>query len=111
MNYFFISVAFFSFHLLLAYLVNYIDIYLALAICSAVSIFLVVSYMRLVVGVRFALLEVGLSQFVYLVLFSYAFFLKGYTGLIITICCILTLFLVMQFTARIDWDKQFATDK
>ncbi|MEW6619656.1 MAG: inner membrane CreD family protein [bacterium] len=111
MNYFFISAAFFSFHLLLAYLVDHIDIHLAFVICSAVSIFLVISYMRLVVGVRFALLETGLSQFVYLVLFSYAFFLEGFTGLAITICCILTLFVVMQFTGRIDWEKQLISNK
>jgi len=111
MNYFFVSAAFFSFHLLLAYLVDHIDIHLAFAICSIVSIFLVISYMRLVVGVRFAFLETGLSQFVYLVLFSYAFFLEGYTGLAITICCILTLFVVMQFTGRIDWNKQFAGNR
>ncbi|MEW6104706.1 MAG: inner membrane CreD family protein [bacterium] len=111
MNYFFISAAFFSFHLLLAYLVDHIDIHLSFVICSSVSIFLVISYMRLVVGVRFALLETGLSQFVYLVLFSYAFFLEGLTGLAITICCILTLFVVMQFTGRIDWEKQFVSNK
>lgn len=107
MNYFFISASFFSFHLLLAYLVDHIDVYLAMAICALVSIFLVISYMRFVVGLRFSFLEIGLSQFVYLVLFSYAFFLEGYTGLTITICCIITLFVVMQFTARIDWWKQF----
>lgn len=111
MNYFFLAAAFFAFHLLLAYLVDHINIHLACAISSVVSIGLVVSYMRLVVGARFALVETGLSQFVYLVLFSYAFFLEGYTGLTITICCILTLFVVMQITGRIDWSKQFAQMK
>ena len=106
MNYFFLATAFFSFHLLMAYLVDHVNIYLTFLICSATSIFLVISYMRLVVGTRFALLKTGLSQFVYLVLFSYAFFLEGYTGLSITICCIVTLFLVMQFTGRIDWNAQ-----
>jgi inner membrane protein involved in colicin E2 resistance len=107
MNYFFIAAAFFSFHLLLAYLVDHMALYPSLLICSAVSIILVISYMRLVVGVRFAYLEIGVSQFVYLVLFSYAFLLEGFTGLAITICCILTLFLVMQYTARLDWGAQF----
>ena len=111
MNYFFVSAAFFSFHLLLAYLVDHIDIHLAFVVSSAVSIFLVISYMRLVVGTRFAFLETGLSQFVYLVLFSYAFFLEGYTGLAITVGCILTLFVVMQNTGRIDWDKQLVSSK
>lgn len=108
MNYFFLATAFFSFHLLLAYLVDHINVHLACVISSLVSVFLVVSYMRLVVGARFALAVAGLAQFVYLILFSYAFFLEGYTGLTITICAIVTLFLVMQFTARLDWDKHLA---
>jgi inner membrane protein involved in colicin E2 resistance len=107
MNYFFIAAAFFSFHLLLAYLADHIDIHVALMVSSVVSIFLVISYMRLVTGIRFALLETGISQFIYLVLFSYTFFLTGYTGLAITILCIVTLFIVMQITGRINWQKQF----
>jgi len=107
MNYFFVGAAFFSFHLLLAYLVDHISIHLAFWICSLISVFLVVSYMRLVVGKRFAFIEVALSQIIYLVLFSYTFFFKGYTGLAITILCICTLFVIMQFTGRLDWDKVF----
>ncbi|HXE75217.1 MAG TPA: inner membrane CreD family protein [Candidatus Xenobia bacterium] len=108
MNYFFLACAFFSFHLLLAYLVDHISIHAAFVISSAVSIFLVVSYLRLVVGMRFALLEAGLIQLVYLVLFSYTFFLEGYTGLSITIGSILTLFVVMQMTGRVRWSERFA---
>ncbi len=81
MNYFFLAALFFAFHLLLAYLVDHISIHAAFAICSAVSMFLVVSYLRLVVGVRFAMREAALAQFIYLVALSYAFFLKGFTGL------------------------------
>jgi inner membrane protein involved in colicin E2 resistance len=108
MNYFFLAAAFFSFHLLLAYLVDHVSIHLAFGICSAVSIFLVVSYMRLVVGARFASREVALAQFIYLVAFSYAFFLKGFTGLAITIGSIITLFVVMQVTGKIRWKEKFA---
>ncbi len=107
MNYLFIGAAFFSFHLLLAYLVDHISIHLAFGICSAVSIFLVISYMRLVVGLRLALVEVGLAQLIYLVLFSYTFFFEGYTGLAITLLCIVTLFATMQFTGKVDWEKTF----
>ncbi len=107
MNYFFLGCAFFSYHLLLAYLVDHISIHLAFWICSLVSILLAVSYMRLVVGTRFALVEAGISQFVYLVLFSYTFFFEGYTGLTISILCILTLFVIMQFTGRVDWETVF----
>ncbi|HKO56517.1 MAG TPA: inner membrane CreD family protein [Thermoanaerobaculia bacterium] len=108
MHYFFLATSFFAFHLLLAYLVDHISIHAAFAICSAVSIFLVVSYLRVVVGPRFAFVEAALAQFVYLVLFSYAFFFKGFTGLAITIGAIATLFAVMQLTARIDWAAEEA---
>jgi len=107
MNYFFLAAAFFAFHLLLAYLVDHISIHLAFLICSMASIFLVISYLRLVVGPRFALIEAGGAQFIYLVLFSYAFFLHGFTGLAVTIGSIVTLFVVMQLTARIRWAEQF----
>jgi inner membrane protein involved in colicin E2 resistance len=108
MNYLFLAAAFFSFHLLLAYLVDHVSIHSAFAISSAVSIFLVVSYLRLVVGIRFASREAALAQFIYLVMFSYAFFLKGFTGLAITIGSVLTLFVVMQVTGRIRWSEKFA---
>jgi len=44
---------------------------------------------------------------IYLVLFSYAFFFEGFTGLAITIGAILTLFVVMQMTGRIQWTEKF----
>lgn len=108
MNYFFLACSFFAFHLLLAYLVDHVSIHWAFVICSLMSIGLVISYLRLVVGIRFAAVEAGIAQFVYLVLFSYAFFFKGLTGLAITIGSILTLFVVMQLTGRIRWSEKFA---
>ncbi len=62
----------------------------------------------MVVGMRFAALEAGITQLVYLVLFSYAFFFKGFTGLAVTIGSIATLFVVMQMTGRIRWGEKFA---
>ena len=62
--------------------------------------------LRLVAGLRFAALVAGGAQMVYLVLFSYAFFFKGFTGLTITIGAIVTLFLAMQLTGRIKWSEQ-----
>jgi inner membrane protein involved in colicin E2 resistance len=108
MHYFFLATSFFAFHLLLAYLVDHVSIHLSFVICSAVSIFLVVSYLRIVVGPRFAFVEAALAQLVYLVGFSYAFFFKGFTGLVITIGSILSLFLVMQLTARVSWKPREA---
>lgn len=108
MNYFFLAAAFFSFHLLLAYLVDHVSIHLAFAISAAVSVFLVVSYLRLVVGLHFASREAAFAQVVYLVMFSYAFFLKGFTGLAITIGSVATLFVAMQVTGRIRWADKFS---
>jgi inner membrane protein involved in colicin E2 resistance len=109
LNYFFLATAFFAFHLLLAYLVDHISIHASMVIASVVSVGLVVSYLRLVVGIRFAALEAGIAQLIYLVLFSYAFFWKGFTGLAITVIAIITLFVVMQATGRIRWSERFAT--
>ena len=108
MNYFFLAAAFFSFHLLLAYLVDHISIHAAFVVASIASVFLVISYLRLVVGLRFAAVEAGGAQFLYLVLFSYAFFFKGFTGLAVTIGSVTTLFAVMQLTGRIRWAEKFA---
>ena len=66
-----------------------------------------VSYLRLVVDLRFAAVDAGLSQLIYLVLFSYAFFFEGFTGLAVTTGAILTLFVVMQMTGRIRWNDKF----
>src|SRR6266849_3671222 len=108
MNYFFLAGALFAFHLLLAYLVDHISIHAAMVIASVVSIVLVVSYLRLVAGIRFAVVEAGTAQLIYLVLFSYAFFWKGFTGLSITVISVITLFVVMQATGRIRWSERFA---
>ena len=111
MNYAFLAAAFFAFHLLMAYLVDHISIHVAFLIASAVSIGLVVSYLRLVIGPRFAFREAAVAQFIYLVLFSYAFFFRGFTGLAITIGSILTLFAAMQLTGRIRWSEVFARQR
>ena len=63
--------------------------------------------MRIVVGNRFAFLETALAQMIYLIGFSYAFFFEGFTGLAVTIGVIITLFVVMQMTARINWSQKF----
>ena len=111
MNYFFISAAFFAFHLLLAYLVDHISVHAAFAIASVVSVALVSSYLRVVAGVRDRLWPAAGAQFVYLVAFSYAFFFEGFTGLTVTCGAVLTLFVLMQLTAKVRWTDVFANDR
>ncbi|MCU0660900.1 MAG: inner membrane CreD family protein [Myxococcota bacterium] len=107
MNYFFLAASFFSFNLLFAYLVDHLTLPLSFAIASVVSMLLVVSYMRLVVGARFAVFAAGTSQIVYQVLFGVAHFFEGYTGLTITVGAILTLAVVMHATGGLDWEELF----
>ena len=52
---------------------------------------------------KFALREMGISQLLYLVLFSFSFFWQGFTGLAITLGAIATLFVMMQVTGRFEW--------
>ncbi len=108
MHYFFIGAAFFSFHLLLAYSVDHIPLEWSFAICSVVSVFLVMSYVSRFIPDRRFVQQLGVSQFIYLVLFSYTFFLEQFTGLIITCLSIATLFLSMQYTSKIDWTRLFS---
>lgn len=108
MHFFFLSAAFFAFHLLFAYLADQVSIHAAFVVSAATSLALVTSYLRVVFGARFAFFAAGAAQLVYLVLFSYAFFFKGLTGLAITVGAIATLFVLMQATARIKWNEVFA---
>ena len=109
MHYFFLAGAFFAFDLLFAYLVDHIDINLAFAISAIVSLALVIGYVRQVVGWRFALRTAGISQLAFLILFSYAFFYQGYTGLTIAIGAVFTLAILMYITAPVKWDEVFVS--
>ena len=106
-HYGFLSAAFFSFHLLLAYLADHVSIHLAFVLAALVSVGLVISYLRIVAGVRFAFMQAGLAQLVFLVLFSYAFFFEGFAGLTVTLGAVATLFVLMQITARVEWSGVF----
>jgi hypothetical protein len=109
MNYFFLAAAFFAFHLLLAYLVDHLSIHVSFVVAAATSLALVVSYLRVVSGMRRALLHAGAAQLVFLVLFSYAFFFEGYTGLTVTVGAVVTLFVLMQMTASVRWAEVFSS--
>ncbi|NIT35487.1 MAG: hypothetical protein GTN49_03130 [candidate division Zixibacteria bacterium] len=99
MNYFFLAAAFFAFHVLFAYLADHVEIHVTFAISTLVSCLLVFAYVALARGARYALFYATLPQFTTLILFSYAFFYRGYTGLIITFGSVAT--------ARVDWAAKF----
>jgi len=107
MHFFFLAAAFFSFHLLFAYLADQVSIHVAFGTAAATSLFLTLSYLRAAIGDRVTI-AAGIAQLLYLVLFSYAFFFKGLTGLAVTLGAVVTLFVLMQLTAKVDWRVVFA---
>jgi len=107
MNYFFLAAAFFAFHLLFAYLADHLNIHLTFAIAGMVSCLLVFVYVALARKVTLALAYATFPQLMFLILFSYAFFYPGYTGLMITVGAVITLAVLMVATARVDWAKKF----
>lgn len=101
----FLAASFFAFHLLFGYLCDRLSVELAFAVASVVSVVLVVSYLHRAISAGFAWGPVAAAQLVYLVGFGLAHFWEGNTGLTVTVLAVLTLFVLMQLTARVDWAK------
>lgn len=106
MNYFFLAAGCFAFQLLFSYLVDLLPIMLAFSISAVVSLLLVNIYLARVAGKKFARISV-VAQFAYMILFSASFFFEGLTGITITIGAIVTLAVLMAFTAKVDWNEIF----
>ncbi|MFK8066973.1 MAG: inner membrane CreD family protein [Gammaproteobacteria bacterium] len=107
MHYLFVTAGFFAFHLSFAYMVDVINVHLAFLISSIISVGLVILYLRSALGKTFPWRIAATGQFFYLVLFSYSFFIKGMTGLTVTVGSILTLAVLMMLTAKTDWNTVF----
>lgn len=107
MHYMFVAAGFFAFHLLFAYLVDHLNVHWSFIISAVVTVMLVSGYLRGTLGDKFPWKIACAGQMFYLLLFSYSFFLKGMTGLTVTIGAILTLAVLMRVTARTDWSEVF----
>ncbi len=107
MHYLMTSAGFFAFHLLFAYLVDHIAIHPAFWISAGVAVGMVTLYLRGALGAAFPWKAALGGLLFYLVLFSYSFFFKGSTGLIVTIGSVLTLAVLMRLTLRTDWSTVF----
>lgn len=106
-HYGFLAAAFFAFHLLLAYLADQVEMNVAFATASVVSVALVFAYLRAIIGKGRVLAEIASCQMLFLVLFSYSFFFEGYTGLAVTIGSVITLAFFMAKTVDVDWEVVF----
>ncbi|MBN2509281.1 MAG: hypothetical protein JXB03_03350 [Spirochaetales bacterium] len=105
----FLAATFFSFHLMYSYFSDHLNLYLTFGISSFVSLTLTITYLRLFAPPLIAYVWAPLTQFLYLVVFSFSFFFDGITGVIVTICSVLTLFTMMQITGRMNWDAVFGS--
>jgi len=113
-HYFFLAATFLSFHLVFAYSADHISKYSAFGIAALVSCVLTFSYLVRVDDWKHAAISM-LLQLLYLVVFSLSFFYRsptglGITGLIVTIISVITLFVLMQLTSKINWEEAIAWD-
>ena len=109
MHYLFVAAGFFAFHLLLAYLVDHLDVHLAFVLSAVTSVVLVTTYLTAALGEEFPAFVAVVGQTFFLVLFSYSFFLEGATGLTVAIGSVLTLAVLMKVTVHIDWHEFFGS--
>lgn len=107
MHYLFVAAGFFAFHLLLAYLVGVIHIHLAFLLAALTSVSLVTGYLHAALKGRFPWKVAIGGQLFFLVLFSYSFFIQGFTGLTVAIGAVATLAVLMKVTATVDWEDVF----
>jgi hypothetical protein len=104
-NYAFVAAGYFAFPLLFSYTVDVLPVHLSFIVPAGVAVALVCGYLRAVPGVF--LFRVALTaQMVYMTLFSYSFFFRGYTGLTLTLGGVATLAALMHFTARVSWNEK-----
>jgi len=109
MHYAFLAATFLSFHLTFSYAADHLSMHVAFATASFVSCILTFNYLGRVKNHKYALVGTSL-QLLYLVVFSWSFFYQtdsglGITGLIVTIVSVATLFVLMQLTAKLDWQN------
>ncbi len=94
-----ISIAYFLFYPLFAYLLSYIEVILALAIAFFIIGFLIVNYVRVLYRIKMAI-AVGIAYTFYLGITSIAALLPTYTGLILTIEGVVLMGILMQVLSR-----------
>lgn len=108
MHYLFVAAGFFAFHLLLAYMVGLVNIHVSFVISATVSVVLVTTYLAAALRGALPWKTAVAAQLFFLVLFSYSFFLEGFTGLTVAVGSVVTLAVLMRLTAHVNWEEVFA---
>jgi inner membrane protein CreD len=102
-HFFLLGTGFFSFHLLLVYLADATGPAAAFGIASVVAVFLNYSYACQALGREFARGRLLPALLLYLVLFSAAFLVEAYRGLLLVILMVFSLYILMRISAKVDW--------
>lgn len=108
MHYMFVAAGFFAFHLLLSYMVGIINIHVSFIVSAITSVVLVTTYLSAALKGGFPWKAAMAGQLFFLVLFSYSFFFKGITGLVVAIGSVVTLAILMRVTAHVSWNDVFS---
>lgn len=103
-HYIFLGAGFFSFHLLLVYLGDVLPLAVAFSLSALTAIFINWTYGNRVFSAEFSRGRLVPALVLYLVLFSSAFLVEGYRGLPLSILLVVSLHMLMQISANVDWD-------
>ncbi len=107
MNYFFLLGGFFIFYLLTSYFLSFWNVFISVGCGLFISSAITVYYSYLIKKDANLVRVVVGSILIFQWIFSFAFFLPEYTGLIITIAGIASFVALMRYTADIDWENKF----
>ena len=111
MHYLFVAAGFFSFHLLMSYMVGVMPMQVAFATSAVVSVAMVTLYLYEALKGRLPWKTAAAGQLFFLVMFSYTFFLKGVTGLTVAVGSVITLGILMKVTINVDWNSVFQSSQ
>jgi len=107
MNYFFLLGGFFIFYLLTSYVLSFWNVFLSIGAGLILSTSITIYYAYLIKRDLNLVKAVAVSLFIFQWIFSFAFFLPEYTGLIITLAGIASFVAIMRYTAEVDWNDKF----
>lgn len=107
MHYLFMLISFSLFYLLGSYLISYTSVIAGVIISLLVSSGILLYYTFLLQKGSSLIKIVGISTFIFQWFFSLSFFLPEHTGLLITIASIATFVILLQTTAKTDWENKF----
>lgn len=110
-DYFFISLSFISFYIIFSFTIKYLDIYTSLITSLIISLIISGIYMYFINGIKFTILNILIPQFFCLITLFFSFIFKEFTGLIISISFIITIFISMIINIKSTKTQYYKTSR